>query len=133
MMYAYMHLQIQIYHLTSEDNNIFRVCTYHFAYLVGQGLPPVHRRLAEMILKGEYVNFTEFPPAKGKVKSLPNLEGNILVIQAADLAQYKKLIPDLATWIQCFTTFMAIITKHQPDRSPELLAYIKLIVRASTK
>ena len=102
-------------------------------YPVGQGLPPVQRRLAEMILKGEYVDFTEFPPAKGKVKSLPNLEGNILVIQAADLAQYKKLIPDLATWIQCFTIFMAIITKHQPDRSSELLAYMNLIVRASTK
>ena len=86
-----------------------------------------------MILKGEYADFTEFPPAKGEVKSLPNLEGNILVIQAADLAQYKKLIPDLATWIQCFTIFMAIITKHQPDRSSELLAYMNLIVRASTK
>ena len=102
-------------------------------YPVGQGLPPVPRRLAEMILKGEYVDFSEFPPAKGKVKSLPNLEGNILVIQAADLAQYKKLIPDLATWLQCFAIFMAIITKHQPERSTELLAYMTLIVRSSTK
>ena len=99
-------------------------------YPVGQGLPPVHRWLAEMILKGEYVDFTEFPPAKDKVKPLPNLEGNI---QAADLAQHKKLIPDLATWIQCFTIFMAIVTKHQPDHTSELLAYMNLIVRASTK
>ena len=39
-----------------------------------------------MILKGEYVDFTEFPTAKAKVESLPNLEDNILVIQVADLA-----------------------------------------------
>ena len=44
-------------------------------YPVGQGLPPVQRRLTEMILKGEYVDFTEFPPEKCKVKSLPNFRG----------------------------------------------------------
>ena len=48
------------------------------------------------------MDFTEIPLAKGKAKSLPIVEGHVVVVQAVDLLENWKLIPDLATWVQCF-------------------------------
>ena len=33
----------------------------------------------------------------------------IMDIQAEDLNQVKKLVPDLVTWLQCFTIYAAAI------------------------
>ena len=54
--------------------------------------------MADRIMAGDYIDFADLPPAKGKVKKIPATEGNIIVVQAADLMQLKKLIPDIATW-----------------------------------
>ena len=67
------------------------------------GLPALPKKLVEKIIANEYIDFGELPPAKGKVRALPaGLEGQVVLIQVADLTQSKKLIPDLATWVQCF-------------------------------
>ena len=66
----------------------------------GEGLPSLPKKYVEKILAGEYIDFAELPPAKGKVKSIPNtVEGQIVVVQVADLLETRKLIPDLATWV----------------------------------
>ena len=61
------------------------------------------------------------------------MEGHIIVVQAADLAQSRKLIPDLGTWSQCFAIFMAVVTAKEPDHSADLLAYLSTIAKASLK
>ena len=66
---------------------------------VGTGLPPIPRRIVEKIQNHEFVEFTELPPAKGKSRvSPPQGDGQIVVVQAADLIQSRMVIPDLATW-----------------------------------
>ena len=66
----------------------------------GPGLPVLPKKLVEKIIAGQYVDFSELPPAKGRTRSLPSQEdGHVLVIRAEDLAGSKKLIPDLATWL----------------------------------
>ena len=32
-----------------------------------------------------------------------------VVVQVADLLETKKLIPDLATWVQCFSLYAAVV------------------------
>ena len=89
---------------------------------LGTGLPAIPRKVAEKMLAGEYVEFSDLPPAKGKVKAIPSsMEGQIVVVQAADLLNSKKIIPDLATWLQCFALYMAIVTAKEPRRIPDLL------------
>ena len=78
-------------------------------HMVGHGLPPVSKKLADRILAGEFVDLAELPPAKGKVRPLQSPEGGVLFISAHDLLQQKRLIPDLATWVQCFSLYTAII------------------------
>ena len=61
------------------------------------------------------------------------MEGQVIVVKAADLVQSRRLIPDYATWSQCFALYVAAVASHQPERLPDLMAYQALIVRASKK
>ena len=53
------------------------------------------------------------------------------MVQAEDLLQTKKLIPDLSMWIQCFTLYAAVLAPHQPERVGDLMAYMTIIAKAS--
>ena len=71
--------------------------------MLGVGLPVLPKKLVEKIEAGEYINFTELPSARGKSRSiLPAVEDQVLVMQAVDLLQSRRVISDLATWLQCF-------------------------------
>ena len=49
---------------------------------------------------------------------------------AADLMESRKLIPDLATWIQCFSVYAAVVIGQEPERTKNLLAYMLLMLIA---
>ena len=99
---------------------------------LGQGLPALPKKTVDRIRSYEYVDFTELPPAKGKMRAIPqSVEGQIIVVQAEDLMQSKKLIPDLPTWLQCFALYVTVAAKHQPERIPDLMAYMNSIAKAS--
>ena len=73
--------------------------------------------MVDKILANDYVDFGELPPAKGKGWSvLQGLEGQVIVVQAADLMQTRKIIPDLAMWIQCFGLYAAALLKQKPKK-----------------
>lgn len=99
---------------------------------VGPGLPSLPKRLMEKIRANEYVEFSELPPAKGKSRTLSQaMEGQVLVVQAADLLQTRKVIPDFATWSQCFALYVAVLAPQQPARIAEFMAYQSIIAKAS--
>ena len=100
---------------------------------LGYGIPSIPKKTRDRILSGEYIDFAELPPAKGKTcpLSLPAPEGNIILVNAFDLLQQKKLVPDLGTWAQCFTIYAGVILTHSPGRLMDLLGYFYQISRAS--
>ena len=101
---------------------------------VGPGFPALPRKLIERICSNEYVDFMELPPAKGRSRSLAQAaEGQIVVVQAADMTSSRRIIPDLATWLQCFGLYVAVLAPQQPHRVPELMAYLGIIAKASLK
>ena len=55
------------------------------------------------------------------------------MVRAEDLSGTRKLILDLATWLQRFCIYMAIVTEHEPERLKPLLAYLSTIAKASAK
>lgn len=98
----------------------------------GPGLASLSKKLVDRIVSGQYVDFSELPPAKGRTRSLPNTEeGHIVIIRAEDLAGSKKMIPDLATWLQCFCIYAAVIIEHELAHTK--LAYATIIAKASLK
>ena len=89
------------------------------------------RRLVDKIRAND---FADLPPAKGKSRPISQAgEGHVVVVQAEDLMQSRKIIPDLATWLQCFSLYVALLTTQQPERIPELMAYQSIIAKASMK
>jgi hypothetical protein len=82
----------------------------------GPGLPALPKKVVDSIVVGQYVDFAELAPARGRTRALPSSEeGHIVVIRAEDLAGCRKLIPDLATWLQCFCIHATVIAEHEPD------------------
>lgn len=98
---------------------------------LGAGLSTLPRRTVERIKALEFVDFNKLPPAKGKMRASPHSsDGRIVVVQAEDLMQSKKLIPDLQTWLQCFALYVAVAAADQPEKLPDLMS---LIAKASKK
>ena len=101
---------------------------------MGSGLAAIPKKLVAKILVKEYIDFAELPPAKGKGRPMPqSLEGQIIVVQAADLLQTRKIIPDFATWVQCFSLYSATLASKFPERIQELMTYQTTIAKASRK
>ena len=102
---------------------------------LGYGIPSIPKKTRDSILAGEYIDFSQLPPAKGKTcpLSLPAAEGNIILVNAADLIQQKKLIPDVGTWVQCFLIYAGTICAQSPGRLPDLLSYLYKLTRASQR
>ena len=102
--------------------------------VVAPGMPAVPLKLTERMRAGEFVDFCELPPAKERARPVTgSMEGQLILVQAVDLYQTKKLIPDLATWSQCFALFMVTVAMKQPKRIPDMLAYMATIAKASQK
>jgi predicted nucleic acid-binding protein len=82
----------------------------------------------------EYIDFNELPPAKGKGQPLSQpMEREVVLMQAADLVQSRRLIPDFATWTQCFVLYSAVVLRKKLERLLELLAYQAIIAKTSQK
>ena len=43
------------------------------------------------------------------------------------------MVPDLLSWVQCFGTYVAIVTSKKPEKMRQLLAYQTLIVREARR
>ena len=79
----------------------------------GAGLAALPKRLVEKMLAGEYVDFAELPPAKGKARAVPQaLEGQVLVVQAADLMQSSSVYLRQATTLACKRHVQAMYKLH---------------------
>ena len=111
---------------TQEDAGSEPAKASHQLIPTGPGLPALPKKVVERIHAGEYIDFSELPPAKGKVRPLhQGLDGQGILVQA----QSKKLIQDLPTWVQCFAVYVAVVVQKQPERVADLMAYATSIAR----
>ena len=82
---------------------------------IGSGLPALPKKMLVKIVANAYNDFTELPPPRGKGRPVPqSLEGQIIMVQAAELLQARNIIPDLATWIQCYSLYAATMATTLP-------------------
>ena len=81
--------------------------------LLGIGILALPKKLVERIKAGDYVDFTEMPPAKEKRRPLSSvLEGQVVLVQVSDLSFTRKVLPDLTTWTQCFAMYVTVVSTH---------------------
>ena len=64
----------------------------------GLGLPALPKKVVDRIVAGQYVDFIELPPARGRTRALPNSEeGHIIIIRADDFIGLLLQRPVLST------------------------------------
>ena len=98
----------------------------HRAVSIGQGLPPVPKKLANKIESGEYLDMAELLP--DRLGSYRNLT---LEDKGGSPKSKRRGVTNILEWIQCFSIYIAIIAQKHPERVPDLLGYQSLIIDAS--
>ena len=91
---------------------------------IGEGMPPIPARLATKIRQWEFVEMGELLPefwARQKDDEEGRDRG----------ARQSRKVTEVLTWVQCYSSFVAVLAPSEPQAVPELMAYLNLIVRAS--
>jgi len=82
------------------------------------------KKMVQRITAGEFVDFTDLPPAKSRLPAFrDNQASTLAILQLHEVEKQRKLIPDYSTWSQCFAVYAAVLGSDQPQRLPELMSY----------
>ena len=96
---------------------------------IGEGLPPVRLKLAEKIRQWEFVDMVELLPKFWSLPPAIRSEGQ--AITQPPPSRRSRKVTDLASWVQCFTTYVGVLARSTPEAVPELMAYLIQIVRVN--
>ena len=92
---------------------------------VGGGFPPVPLKLVNKIESGEFVDMDDLLPDKlGSTR--PQMHDD----QSTTTKSRRRSVTNILEWIQCFSVYIAVITRKQPERIQDLLGYQSRILEA---
>ena len=109
-------------------------------------LPPVPARVRQRIVRGEFVDFDillhdSLFPARYSANASPSLalrvvhdqstSGEVLIAQQR--SPNRRMVRDLASWMEAWNTYISVVLAHYPARALELLAYQRIICDASSR
>ena len=100
-------------------------------FVLSDGLAPVPAKLVGRILRGDFVDMAELFRDNLEAQRRGVIQESSAI--SSDLKRDRREVPDLLSWVQCFGTYMAVVTSAQPTKSKELLAYQTLIVREARR
>ena len=97
---------------------------------LGRGIPTLPERLVERMLACEYIDLADLPwqePVCLKKYLVP-----VLLIQSIKTARsHRRLIPDITTWVQCFSIYTSVLATQNAEYVLELMTYTRDIICAS--
>ena len=78
---------------------------------VGDGLPPIPKKLHERILKWEFIELSELLPSGALERVQPELEPQkFIIMPGLEVARpRKKPIESITQWIRCFAIYVAVL------------------------
>lgn len=92
---------------------------------VGEGLPPVPPKLAAKILRWEYIEIAEILP---EFWSGPKSDEED---PKRPLHRRPRQVTDIFTWINCYASYVSVLSGCFEESVPELMAYMVTITRVS--
>ncbi len=91
---------------------------------VGEGRPPVPRKLADKIWRWEFVDMAELLPEFWS-------QGRDEEYSSRQPARRTRKVTDIFTWVQCFTAYVGVVATRYPETVAELMGYLMVIIQAS--
>ena len=61
------------------------------------------------------------------------IEGGAIVPITRVASKRKQEVTDILTWVECFTSYITVLTTYIPNRSRDLLSYMALIIRMAKR
>ena len=89
--------------------------------LTGAAIPPVPPGLVEKIESGVFVDMGDLVPHRLGLEEITKSK------------QKRQAISSISEWLQAFAVYVAVISKKQPDRVPDLMGYQVLMLEASSE
>ena len=103
------------------------------AFILGPGRPRIPAKLVTQILAYKFTEMADILPDNlgNPTSEIPSflIEGCSIVPTTNTPSRKKSDVHDILTWVECFSSYIAIITSFRPERARDLLAYMALIIR----
>ena len=98
-----------------------------------QGAPPIPVKLLMQILAYKFTEMADLLPdnLRNPTSEIPSflIEGCSIVPTTNMPSQKKSDVHDILTWVECFNSYIAVITLLRSERARDLLAYMALVIR----
>ena len=97
-------------------------------FMLSETLPIVPAKLVKRILKGEFVDMAEFLKDNMEVErrrcsvEVDPLQGHI------GQTSGRREVPDLMSWLQCFSSYAAVVCSKYPEKAREMWAYQAMMI-----
>ena len=95
---------------------------------LGAGLPPVPEKITSRIEAGEFIEMAELLPDRLGTAGMRAGDD-----QTKSVKTKRRLVTNIVEWVECFAIYIAVLSKKQPQRVPEMLGYLILILEAHTE
>ena len=92
-------------------------------FYIGGGLPPIPEKLVRHIQDGRYINIAELLQDNLEVSNLTDNQNTTTKCKQQD-------ITEIMDWIQCFSIYIAVVSRTKPDHVADLIAYLNLIINS---
>ena len=97
--------------------------------ILGESLPVVPVKLVKKILKGDFVDMADLLKDNLEVErrrySQERESGHA---SSGQTPHYRREVPDMLSWLNCFSLYAAVITSKYPHKARELWAYQAMMV-----
>ena len=97
-------------------------------FILNEALPVVLAKLVKRILKGEYVDMCELLKDNIEAERKRTVSESRASCDPLLKAPQLREIPDMLSWLQCFSLFAGIVISKHPEKAKELLAYQALMI-----
>ena len=95
-------------------------------FVLSEALPVVSGKLVRRILKAEYIDMAEL--LKDNMEAERRRCATEGAPPGATSRSARREIPDVLSWLQCFTLYTAVVVSRHPEKIKELLAYQAMII-----
>ena len=92
---------------------------------MGAGIPPVPEKMISRIEAGEYIEMAELLPDHLGSAGMTAEEDQTRVPRSR-----RKAVTNIFEWVECFAIYVAVLSRSRPQRVPEMLGYLILILEA---
>jgi hypothetical protein len=118
---------------TSPIVSVEAISELNKAFIFGPSRPPSPAKTVAQIVAFKFVEMSDLIPEnlEAPTNEVPSfaIEGRSIVPTTTTSPRKKNEIGDILTWVECFNSYVAVITSVRPERARDLLAYMALIIR----